>query len=363
MRWLVGNWQLKLVSIVLTVALLAAVAFTQNPPTTVKLNLGIAYPTPPSQLVLVDPPTRVQVRVVGLSNSVNDLRQRFANSAGARVDLSGMGAGANQEAVAQVTAQAPGVTITPSEVPVRLNLEAMQTVRLPVHVRVSNLNSSAGISVVDSGTYATCGSDTVKCEVTVHAPSSLVRGLQAYLSYVDPQPNQAGVERVPGLPIRFERNGTSVDLSGNNPQVTPNLISVQPAEATARVETQGGTLTTTFHVFARTTGTPACGFQVESLSYSPSTVTVSGPAQELAGLQQIELSSIDVSGLSNGVTVNRMVELPSGVQVSSGSASTVSVAVMMGQAFSCTPSTIGLPTPTPAPTVHPSPAPSPSPTG
>lgn len=362
MRWLVGNWQLKLVSVVLTVALLGAVAFTQNPPTTATINLHIAYPTPPSRLVLVDPKTQVQVRAVGPSNSVNQLRRKFASSSGARVDLSGMRAGAEQEAVAQVTASAPGVTITPTEVPIRLTLEAMQTVRLPVAVRVSNVNSHAGLSVVGSGTYATCGNDTVKCEVTVHAPSSLVQGLHAFLSYVDPQPNQAGVERVPGLPIRFERHGRSVDLTGNQPQVIPNLISVQPTEATARVETQGGTLTTTFPVFARTTGTPACGFQVESISYSPSTVTVTGPSQELSDLQQIQLSSIDVSGLSAGVTVNRTIELPSGVRLNSGTSSTVMVAVTVGQAFVCTPSTNGL-APTPTPTAIPHPSPSPSPTG
>lgn len=367
MRWLVGNWQLKLVSIALTVALLTAVAFTQNPPTTAVVDLHIAYPTPPGQLVLVNPPTTVQVRVVGLSDSVSQFRRTFASSAGARVDLAGLQEGAGQAAMAQITASADGVSVSPSTTQIHLDLETMETVHLPIQVRVSNLNSAAGISVVESGTYATCGNDTVACEVTVHAPTSLVSGLQAYLNYVDPQPNQAGLERVPSLPVRFERHGKSIDLSGNDPLVIPNLISVQPTTATARVETQGGTLTSTFAVFARTTGTPACGYQVESLSYSPSTVTVTGPTQTLAGLQQIQLSSVDVSGLSGGETVTRSLGLPSGVQAASGTPTQVTVSVTIGQAFACTPATGngGTPQPSPQPTPAQSPSPSPtaSPTG
>ncbi len=365
MHWLVGNWQLKLVSVVLTLALLAAVAFTQNPPTTASVELHLAYNTPPSDLVLVNPRTTVQARVVGLSNSVAQFEHEFASSAGARVDLTGMHAGNRQPATAVVTASADGVSVNPTSVGIHVNLETMETVRLPIGVRVTNLNSSAGISVVQSGTYATCGSDTVMCQVTVHAPTSLVTGLTAYLEYVDPQPSQAGLERVPGLPVKFEQHGKPVDLTGTNPQVIPNLITVQPTEATARVQTQGGTLTTTYPVFARTTGTPACGYQVESMSYSPQTVTVTGPTQSLASLQQIQLSSIDVSGLSATETVTRSLDLPSGVQASAGTPSAVSVTVNLGQAFSCTPSTVtGTPTPTPQPTSHtPVPTPQTTPTG
>lgn len=361
-NWLVGNWQLKLISVALTVALLGAVAFTTNPPTTATVNLHIAYPTPPSHLVLVDPPTQIQVHAVGLADGVNEFRRRFASSAGARVDLAGMQAGSNQVAKAQVTASVDGVTVTPSSVSIHLDLETMETVRLPIQVRVSNLNSSAGISVVPSGTYATCGNDTVACEVAVHAPTSLVKGLQAYLNYVDPRPNQAGLERVPGLPIRFERDGKPVNLSGNDPQVVPNLISVQPMTATARVETQGGTLTSTYPVFARTTGTPDCGYQVQSLSYSPPTVTVTGPMQALAGLQQVQLSSIDVSGLSGSETVTRSLGLPSDVQPAAGTPNSITVTVTIGQAFNCTPATGNGP-PTPQATPQPTPkSPVPSPT-
>ena len=365
-NWLVGNWQLKLISIALTVALLAAVAFTTNPPTTQLVNLHIAYPTPPSSLVLVNPPTQVQVRVVGLSDSVNQFRQRFANSPGAHVDLAGLRAGHAQPATAQVTANADGVSLSRSTVPISLNVETMQTVHMPIQVRVSNLNSSAGISVVESGTYATCGNDAVPCEVTVRAPTSLVNGLQAYLNYVDPQPNQAGLERVPGLPIRFEQHGRPVDLGGNDPPVIPNLITVQPMTATARVETQGGTLTSTFPVFARTTGTPACGYQVQSLAYSPATVNVTGPTQALAGLQQIQLSTIDVSGLSGTETVTRSLGLPAGVQAAPGTPSSITVTVTVGQAFSCTPATGQggpSPTPQPTPTRTPTPSPTATPTG
>ena len=368
-HWLVGNWQLKLISIALTVALLSAVAFTHNPPTTATVDLHIAYNAPPSQLVLVDPPTKVQVRVVGLADSVNAFKRTFSSSPGARVDLSGLQAGTDQHATAEVTASADGVSVNPSSMPIQISLETMKTVHLPIQVRVTNLNSSAGISVVQAGTYATCGSDTVPCEVSVHAPASLVDGLQAYLNYLDPQPSQAGTAFVPGLPIRFERHGKSIDLSGANPQVIPNLISVQPMTATARVETQGGTLTSTYPVFARTTGSLACGFQIEGLAYNPATVTVTGPAQSLASLQQIQLSSIDVSGLSASETVNRSLNLPSGVQAASGTPSSIVVTVTVGQGFSCSPSTLGsTPTPTPAqPTAAPqptaTPAPSPTPTG
>ncbi|MGH7912604.1 MAG: hypothetical protein ACREOV_12850, partial [Candidatus Dormibacteraceae bacterium] len=224
MRWLVGNWQLKLVSIGLTLVLLGAIAFTQNPPTTATVDLHIAYSTPPSQLVLLNPPDSVQVRVVGLETSVRSFQQTFSKGNGAKVSLAGAKEGAGQSFQAEVTASANGVSVSPATVPVQLDLETMGAARLPIQVRVSGVNSQAGISVVKDQTYATCGSDTVKCQVTVRAPASLLKGLQAYLSYNDPEPSQAGLERVPGLPIEFERYGKPIDFLKQ--QAFPDTISV-----------------------------------------------------------------------------------------------------------------------------------------
>jgi hypothetical protein len=239
----------------------------------------------------------------------------------------------------------------------------MSEATLPIQVRVPNVNSAAGLSVVQDQTYATCGSDTVRCQVTVHAPANLLPGLQAYINYDFPI-QSAGLERAPSLPIRFERNGKPLDLAQMN--VVPNHISIDPSTATARVETQGGVLTKTVGVTVQATGQLACGYDIDSVTISPNAVaTISGPTGTVAKVQSLTVANVDVTGIFSDQTYVRQIQVPSGVQLVDPSNQTVTVTVSVTRAFSCTaptPSpggggTGGTATPTPRPSATVSPTP------
>ncbi|MFZ0217747.1 MAG: CdaR family protein [Candidatus Dormiibacterota bacterium] len=360
MRWLVTNWRLKLLAIGLALALLMTVAFSENPPTSRTVKVGLTYENVPSQLVVLNPPSSVPVSVVGLASNVHQFSQ---TQVGASVDLSGAHAGSNQPFVAHVNAAADGVSINQTQISIPLDLEKMGQATMPIQVRVSNVNSSAGLSVVTSQTYATCGSDTVQCKVTVHAPQNLLRGLTAYLNYDFPI-QSAGLERAPGLPILFERKGKQLDLAHTN--VFPNSIQIEPNVATARVQTQGGVLTKTVGITVQTSGQLACGYQIGSVTILPDqAVTISGPTDAVAKVQSLPVGTVDVSGLSANQTYSRQVQVPSGVQLTDPTSQNVTVAITVSRAFSCTAPTpsggggggTSTPTPTPLPSATVTPTP------
>ena len=360
MRWLVANWKLKLLAIGLALALLLTVAFSENPPTVRMVRVGLTYVNVPAQYVVLNPPTSVDVRVVGLASNVHQFSQ---HQVGASVDLAGAREGPNQTLTAHVTSSTDGVSVEQPDQPIVLDLEQMSEATLPIQVRVPNVNSAAGLSVVQDQTYATCGSDTVRCQVTVHAPANLLPGLQAYINYDFPI-QSAGLERAPSLPIRFERNGKPLDLAQMN--VVPNHISIDPSTATARVETQGGVLTKTVGVTVQATGQLACGYDIDSVTISPNAVaTISGPTGTVAKVQSLTVANVDVTGIFSDQTYVRQIQVPSGVQLVDPSNQTVTVTVSVTRAFSCTaptPSpggggTGGTATPTPRPSATVSPTP------
>src|SRR5919198_431563 len=199
MRWLVANWRLKLLAVVLALALLMAVAFSEDPPTASTVKVGVTYSNVPQNLVVMNPPTSVPVNVVGLSDNVKRFSQ---TSVGAVIDLSKAREGANQSFTARVNANPDGVSIQQTEIPVQLDLEPLATKQLPVEVRVTNVNAGQGISVVPEGTYSTCGDDAQSCQVTVTAPKPMLDGMHAFVRFDFPV-QSAGIQRAPSLPVQF----------------------------------------------------------------------------------------------------------------------------------------------------------------
>src|SRR5438477_9661930 len=93
MRWVVANWRLKLLSLLLAVGLLGAVAFSEDPPAFENVAVRVQYVNLPANLVLTDYRDSVDVPVIGL----RDVVQRYAQSAaGVSIDLTDAKPGPNQ---------------------------------------------------------------------------------------------------------------------------------------------------------------------------------------------------------------------------------------------------------------------------
>ena len=351
MRWLVANWRLKLLAVVLALALLMAVAFSEDPPTASTVKVGVTYSNVPQNLVVMNPLTSVPVNVVGLSDNVKRFSQ---TSVGAVIDLSRAREGANQSFTARVNADPDGVSIQQTEIPVQLDLEPLATKQLPVEVRVTNVNAGQGISVVPEGTYSTCGNDAQSCQVTVTAPKPMLDGMHAFVRFDFPV-QSAGIQRAPSLPVQFEANGKPISLA--NTQVFPGKIAYTPSVVTARVETQGGALSKTVGITVNASGQPACGYKIDAVSIGPNAfATIAGPTQSVAKYGALNLGSVSINGASSTQTFTKQLQTSNDVQVVDPKGGAVTVTVNISRAFACGTAT------SPGPNEGAAPAPSQSPT-
>jgi YbbR domain-containing protein len=349
--WIVTNWRLKLLALLLAVGLLGAVAFSENPPAFENVQVRVQYVNLPANLVLTDYRDSVNVPVIGLRNAVD----RYAQSAaGVSIDMSNAKPGSNQLYVAQPRVDTPGVSPQASSIPIRLSIERLETRQLDVEVRTPN--RAPGIQVVPERTYASCGNASDRCLATVSAAQSLVDSLKAYVKY-DVPITGANTQTSPNEPIQFEQNAHTIDLSKlktiPRPSWTPNVVTVQ-------VVAQGGNLTKTVGLTVKPTGTQACGYAIVGVDIQPTSfITVTGPSDSVAKMgPALTLDPVNISGIAATQHYSRQVPTPD--QVNSSPLS-VTVVVSVAQTFSCSaPSPVAAqpaltPAATPTPTAQASP--------
>ncbi len=325
--WLVNNWRLKLLSLALSLGIVGAVAFSQNPPVFDTVSARIQYLNLPQDLVVMNRPTTVDVPVAGLRDAVTMYRN---TAAGVSIDLANARAGTNQAFAVTPKIDVAGVTARSRIGPIRLTVEPLVARQLDIGVRAPK--ALPGISVIQDRTYATCGNSNDRCQVTVSAAASIVDKLTAYVDY-DVTLTTADPLISPNEPIKFELNGHQIDLAKDvkslpTPSWTPSVVTIQ-------VATHGSTLTRTVPLTTRITGTQACGYAITGLDVQPSaSVTVTGPIDLVSKLTVLQLEPpIDVSGLTSSSTVSRRVQTGSS-QIASD-LSLVRVTVGISQAFSC----------------------------
>jgi len=78
------SWRLKLLAVGLSVLMLGAVAFAQNPPTFRTLTVSPIQYTIPDNLIVLNAPTRTTVTVTGLADAIQSMN---ASSLTASFDL------------------------------------------------------------------------------------------------------------------------------------------------------------------------------------------------------------------------------------------------------------------------------------
>jgi YbbR domain-containing protein len=344
LSWIVTNWRLKLLSLVLAAGLLGGVAFSQNPPTLVTVPVRVEYRNLPKDLVVVDPPANVDVRVVGFRDDVQRYQQ---SAAGVSVDLSRAQPGAAVRFQPQAGLNVGGLTFPQGIAPISLTIEPVMTRLLDIEVLTKN--KSAGIATVPEKTYATCGNGTDRCQVQVTGPVSVVSNLSAYVDY-DVFINSAATGNSPNQPIKFDLRGRPIDLN-HSPRTLPQ-IQWTPGTVSVLVTTEGGTQTKIALVLVRIQGAQACGFQVTGVDVQPSQVTVTGPADAVGKMPGVNVDPVVISGLNSPLRVQRTVQTGSALVIAEPAQVTVAVGVV--QEFPC-----AAPTATPAP---PSPSPGPHPT-
>jgi YbbR domain-containing protein len=347
--WLVRNWKLKILAVVLAVILLLAVAFSENPLSIRQYSAPIRYSDPPTGLVLVKPPARVTITVSGLNSAVRTLND---SNTYVPLDLSKIKVGASQTVFAQPTVLVTGVTVQGGSVALSFGVQELKQDTLPVEVRL--IKDTPGYKIVPEQTYGSCDNAAEPCKVTLSAPASYFKDLVAY---VEVGGTLTGLTtHVPNLPIKFSQSGTPIDFASLNtfpkPGVVPSLMPNVKVTAVTSVSTKPVALR------PRLTGVgqQACGFSITGVTINPGggVALVTGPTTVVSAVPDvIDLPPVDITGAS--VSVVRTLPVPLGDPKLAADPARVNVTAALQKQFDC-----AAPTPPPAPPVSPTPSPSPS---
>jgi len=337
---IVSHWRLKLLALLLSVGLLSAVAFSENPPEYVTVAEKVEYVFPAgnsdTNLVLTNPKNTVDVQVFGLRDAID---QYTSNSAGVTVDLTNAHPGTNQIFHGHPKSAPAGLNFRSADIPITLNIEELKSEQLTVQVRTS---TSSGVEVTNK--LATCGNDAAPCQVSVTGPPSLLDGLSAYVDY-NSSITSAGTVRAPGQRVLFERRGKALDMSQFRSQPSP---SWSPTVVAVRIDTQGGTERKQVPIAYNIIGTQACGYLVTRVDVTPAQmVSVEGPVDAVGKVSAAAVTTpIDITGLTSSKNFPRNVS--TGNSQVTADVSAVTITVNLQQEFACTaPRPATSPSPTP----------------
>ncbi|HLQ62806.1 MAG TPA: CdaR family protein [Candidatus Acidoferrales bacterium] len=298
MSWIVANWRLKLLSVVLAIGLLAAVAFIQNPVRVRTIAAPIKYANQPTDLVLVNPQPSVNVDVSGLATAVSGL---VPNAVTAEVDLKNLKKGhANLPVTPRL--QSSGLTVLNERITIPVEADDLKLAQLGVEVRTPNV--LPGFSVTTA--QAECGNSSLPCKVTVVGPARFLDGLKAFVNY-DSKIDSSF--KSPSQPVQFELAGRPFDVAKTStiPQMTRD-----PTTVLVHIDVQQTTFSRSVVLLDGTpVRPPPPGFRVTRIVISPNTITITGPANVLSGIETIALPAVDLGDRGAGdavFTVN--VQLP-----------------------------------------------------
>lgn len=337
MNWIISNWRLKLLALVMTVGLLAAVAFSQNPVASRTRDININWANLSDHLVLVQPPARVPVTILGLADNLNSMAP---NSVTATADLSGIKYEENGSYPRIVTVNvipsvvANGVTSRDTKIQLRVTVDAKRSATLEVSLKVAS--TAQGWKVTKE---AALDKDNQPARVSVTGPSSAVTGLKAFVTF-EPQVNNS-TQGVQNVTIQF------TDSAGKPVKWPPSTFPPSSQDvtevATIQISAVRENAQQVVVLKPNLRGQPGCGYRVSGIEVLPVTATVTGPADQVAKIQSIDLFPIDINGAVSNVNRTIQIQVPSGLTVDPPR---VTVNVGVEQVVSCTPVS---PSPTPKP--------------
>lgn len=296
------SWRLKLLAVGLAVLLLGAVAFSQNPPTTNHLTVGLNYTTPPN-ITLINPPIKTDVYYSGLADVIAKVN---ASNLVANVDatraLPGSAVKLNVSASYlgsdHVTVQQPP--------PIAVQVDTRQVVTLPVQVIA---RAAPGWSIDPTKTLATCrgAANPSPCKVLFDGPVSWETNLKAVATY----PGQAvGKSDSLNQAVNLQTPTGNLDQSIR----TAPPISVDVTAVDIHVEAVAGTTSAPVPLLdSPPSSPPPQGYRVTAITITPLRVIISGDPTVLVRIHNITLPPVDLSRSTSDATFQVQIQYPPGV--------------------------------------------------
>ena len=303
MSWLVDDWRLKLLALLLALLMLGAVAFAQNPSTTRTFHPPVNYLLPPN-LVILNPERSVAVTVNGLSDTISSMTD---NSLIATVDASKAAPGPAVK-VNIVIRSLVGPVSFQNTVPIALNIDTRATEDLPVQVITHPV---AGWSV--SRAIALCGSTTEPCVVHFDGPQSWEKSANLTASVNYTTPIQATNYSSDNWPVQLRNSSGIIDPLSCD---TSPPCGLDVTTVSVEVQAQPGSTSTTVPLIDSPPAQgPPAGYRVTGITISPTTINISGDPTVLAKIQRITLPALDLSSSTSTAIFHVNIPLPDGVSI------------------------------------------------
>lgn len=300
MRLITEDWRLKLLGLGLAVLMLGAVAFSQNQPTTNTLSIGLNYVVTSPDIILINPPAKINITYSGLAAAVANVN---TSNLLATVDTTGAKPGTAVRL--NVTAKSLVQGVTPQQPPpIAVNIDTRQAVQIPVQVKAT---AATGWEIDPTKTLATCPGARYAnpCRVQFDGPVTWESGLKAVTTVL----GVAGQMNLLNQPVQLQA-AVNVDLS----QRTVPSVGVDVTAADVHIEAaQGATSTTVPLVDSDPSKPPPQGYRITAIAISPLSVTISGDPAVLARVQSIALGPVDLSKSKSDATFTVTIPYPRGV--------------------------------------------------
>lgn len=283
------NWPLKLAAVGMATVFYGGLVLSQDA-RTFNGQIPIRPPVIPPDMWLLEPPPPVtSVRFFAPEGTDQPSTDTFR----ATIDLSGITQGGEYQVPVEVTSVNPDIQIlevTPSVVSVQL--DPLVTKIVPVKIERGEVPE--GLEV---------GSETATpSTVTVSGPKTIVDQVTAARADVVIQ--QSGID--------VDEDVSLIPIDAVGDARSPADVSPTTARITIRIFSEPGNRT--LPVSPVVTGTPAAGFEIDTIAVDPSAMTVQGDVDALTSLARVDTEPVSVSGLSETRTFETQLALPEGIE-------------------------------------------------
>lgn len=294
LRFVVHNWPLKLAAIVLATLLYGGLVLsqtTQDFTSPVAIQIGNA---PTDVVVLTDTGSTTRIRYV----APPDLGFRInASTFTASVDLANVDpTGGPALFSVHVDAIDPRVQVLdwePKQIPI--TVDQVGTKQVPVVAELLPLPSGldAGEPVADQTT------------ATISGPKSIVDTVSEVKAQV----------AVDASGIDINQLVTLQPIDDKGQVLGPAArVDIDPPQVRVHVAVFTDRRSKTIPVSPTVNGTPAAGFEIESVDVNPAVISVEGDANDLAGLDHADTAPVSVAGASSEFVQTVSFVLPDGVE-------------------------------------------------
>ena len=288
---IVYNWPLKLAAIALATLLYAGLVVSQS---------TFEYPGPVQVTVINQPkdvvilgnlPTVTRIRYIANGDFATG---PTPDSFRATIDLAGADpAAGSQYRTIDVVSNDPRFLPTDWEPRgINVQLDPLKQYEVPVTVNPGKPPANLDVRLP---------AQLSQRFVTVYGPDSIVKNVVAAQADVLIDPSGVPVDRdVPLIPV---------DQLGN--RVSP--VRVEPSTVHVTIAVFSNAQKKTLAVNPAVTGTPPNGYEVDTITVTPTTVVVEGNPDQLATMTRADTASIPIGGATSQIDTDVELALPAGV--------------------------------------------------